>query len=87
MWNLVGFLLILVLFLKVDKRGIVTSFYLIFYGMGRAFIEGLRTDSLYISTTNIRVSQVLSIAMVIAGIGMLIYYYKKQNNKYKLPKS
>ena len=35
------------LFLKTKKKGLVTSMYLIYYGVGRTLIEGLRTDSLW----------------------------------------
>lgn len=47
-WNLVGFIIILELrrFNKKLRQGDVTSFYLIWYGLGRFVIEGMRTDSL-----------------------------------------
>lgn len=48
LWNLVGFSIILGLryFNKGLRQGDVTSFYLIWYGLGRFVIEGMRTDSL-----------------------------------------
>ena len=48
---------------------------MILYGILRFFVEGLRTDSLYIGA--LRVSQLVSIAIVIAGI-ILQIKYKKQ---------
>ena len=39
--------------------------YAIWYGLGRTIIEGFRTDSLYVAATNIRVSQALSLGLVI----------------------
>ena len=39
--------------------------YGVWYGLGRMFIEGLRTDSLYIGNTNLRASQLLSLAIVL----------------------
>lgn len=49
-----------------------TSGYLVFYGVIRFFIEGLRTDSLYIGDTGLRLSQVTSVMMVIVGIALVI---------------
>ena len=45
---------------------------MILYGIERALVEGLRTDSLYIGSTNIRVSQLLSIILIVFGITMFI---------------
>ncbi len=61
---------------KQLKLGELTSFYLIWYGIIRFFIEGLRTDSLMLGP--IKMAQLVSIIMVIAGIIMLIYSYKKK---------
>jgi phosphatidylglycerol:prolipoprotein diacylglycerol transferase len=46
--------------------------YGIWYGIERAFVEGLRTDSLYIGNTDLRVSQVLSIAIVVVCAVILV---------------
>ena len=69
--------LLLVYIFKNKKKfdGQVTSLYMILYGILRFFVEGLRTDSLYIGA--LRVSQLVSIAIVIAGI-ILQIKYKKQ---------
>lgn len=66
-WCLLGFILILFI-RKLLKRkdGVVTYTYCIWYGIGRFFIEGLRMDSLYLF--NFRVSQLVSIALVVLGI-------------------
>ena len=63
LWCFLGFI-ILVILRKITnrKKGILTYTYFIWYGLGRTFIEGLRTDSLYLGT--FRVSQVLSIILV-----------------------
>ena len=57
LWNLVGFLIIHFLYKKKKFDGQVTLMYLAWYGFGRMFIEGLRTDSLYIGV--FRISQVV----------------------------
>jgi len=51
--------------------------YMIWYGIGRAMIEGLRADSLYIGS--LRVSQILSILAVITGIVLIVYFRKKKS--------
>lgn len=74
LWNL-GILIFLILFTKKGKRrydGQCLLLYLLMYGLGRAWIEGLRTDSLYIGSSNIRVSQALSIALVVIALAVLI---------------
>ena len=71
-WCMVGFLLLYLILKKFRKfSGQLFLSYGIWYGTGRAIIEGLRTDSLYIGTTGIRVSQLLSVCAVIL-VAMLI---------------
>ncbi len=70
---LIGFALLLVYRSKLRRSyGECTCLYMIYYGSFRFFIEGLRTDSLYIGNTDIRVSQVVSAAMVVIGIALFI---------------
>ena len=75
MWNLVGFVA-LHFYLKRRKfDGEVFAWYVAWYGIGRAWIEGLRTDSLYLFHTGIRVSQLLAAASCLAAIAFIIYIY------------
>ena len=53
--------------------------YLFFYGLGRAWIEGLRTDSLYIGHTGIRVSQALSLVLVLCTGALLLWQRRRQH--------
>lgn len=81
MWNLVGYALLLILNLKKpDWRGISCCSYFVYYGLGRAWIEGLRSDSLYflknILGETIRISQMLSVLLVIVGIAGIIAIVK-----------
>lgn len=71
--TLIGFFVLMVLRhrSKFLLRGEVSALYMIWYGTGRFFIEGLRTDSLYIGP--LRVSQVLSAIIVLVGIGIIMY--------------
>ena len=67
---------------KSKKPWTVTSCYCIGYGIVRFFIEGLRTDSLYIGGTSLRISQVLSLVLIVLGFLVLslarIYDWEKK---------
>lgn len=79
LWNLIGLLLILFVVSKGRRfDGENTCFYFLWYGLGRTWVEGLRTDSLYLFNwelfgQRIRVSQALSIVMVAVAAFMLFY--------------
>ena len=84
LWNLIGFLVIYFVFVRIKKLhkidGQLFYSYLIWYGLGRLWIEGLRTDSLYLIDGVIRVSQLVALLSLLAGIGLMIFglyrYYK-----------
>ena len=72
LWNLIGFILIAIFYKKKRFNGQIFYFYMIWYGLGRAMIEGLRSDSLYIAgNENLRVSQILAAVACIAGIMLM----------------
>ncbi len=71
LWNFIGFALLLFLFhRKRTFPGKVFWTYLLWYGIGRFFIEGLRTDSLYVG--DFRISQIVALLSVIASIIILL---------------
>ena len=77
-WNLIGFIGLHLFSKKRKFDGEVFLLYVAWYGLGRAWIEGLRTDSLYlfdwtIAGQPIRVSQVLSLLLMIAALAVLFY--------------
>jgi len=74
-WNLVGFIAIHFLSKKRKFDGEILLLYLFWYGLGRAWIEGLRTDSLYLFHTGVRVSQLLAILCVIIAGAVLVYLF------------
>lgn len=79
LWNL-GVLLFLLWFEKKGKRrfdGHCMTLYFLLYGIGRFWIEGLRTDSLYIGSTGIRVSQALSLLLVLGAAIVLFIKSRK----------
>ena len=72
-WCLLGFALIHFVFSKRQSfKGQLFYIYLAWYGFERMLVEGLRADSLYLPFANIRVSQLLSFVLFIAGIVLLI---------------
>ena len=71
LWCIAGFVLLHLLSKKFYKfKGQIFSSYLVWYGVGRFFIEGLRTDSLYLG--QIRVSQLVSALVVIGGVVLML---------------
>ena len=71
LWNFVGFLLLHFLSKKRKYDGQVALGYVAWYGLGRAFIEGLRMDSLYWGP--FRVSQVLAGVSCVAAVAVLLW--------------
>jgi len=74
-WNIVLFALLLVVARRMKKDGSLLAIYFMGYGMGRFLVEGLRTDSLYLFHV-IRVSQLLSLLLVIGGIILFVLLKK-----------
>lgn len=73
LWCLLGFIILLIIRKKnkYKNRGLLLFSYFIWYGIGRFFIEGLRTDSLYFGI--FRVSQLVSIGLIFIGVIGIIY--------------
>ena len=77
-WNL-GLLIFLICTRKNKKfDGYVFFTYLIVYGAGRFWIEGLRTDQLKLWGTQLPVSQLLAALLVVLGSGLYIYHLKSK---------
>ena len=83
-WNLSLFVLLMIISGKIKLDGIQLAIYFIGYGMGRFFIEGLRTDSLYLFNV-IRVSQLLSLVLVLGGLILMVLVQrgKLQSDEYQ----
>ena len=78
LWCLIGFILILIIRrLRYIKIGQITSFYLIWYGIGRFIIESMRTDSLMFF--GLKQAQIISVFMVV--IGIIIFVVKNKGSK------
>lgn len=75
-WNLIGFLIIALVIAhrrKFDGQMFLT--YVAWYGIGRFWIEGLRTDSLYVLGTGLRVSQLLAGTSALIALGIMVYAF------------
>ena len=87
LWNLVGVLLMIgtlivsTLILKVAKEkhinGFFFAFYMIWYGFGRMFIEGLRTDSLWLIPGAVRISVLVAVVTFVIGVLLMIFLVTK----------
>lgn len=72
LWNLVGVIILLLLRRVNMRRGELFLTYVIWYSVGRFFIEGLRTDSLML-TESLRMAQVISIVLFVVAIAIIVY--------------
>ncbi|MDD6603874.1 MAG: prolipoprotein diacylglyceryl transferase [Eubacteriales bacterium] len=87
LWCLLSFVILHIIVTKFRSfKGEVFLLYGVLYGAERMVVEGMRTDSLYIGDTTIRVSQLLSaIIVVVAAVAFCYLYTRARQNK--LPKA
>ena len=76
-WDFIGFWVLWLNRKKTTASGNLFLLYLVWYGLGRAFIEGLRTDSLMLGP--LRVSQVLSVLLCLGAAVALVYRHTKKS--------
>lgn len=72
LWNILGFVLVNLFYKHKRVDGQVAILYFAWYGFGRMFIEGLRTDSLFIPGTNLRISQCVGLLCFLAGLALFL---------------
>lgn len=77
-WNLIGLIFIIIIYKKSKQYGNTTSFYLIWYGIGRFLIESLRQDSLMLG--NLKIAQLVSILMILIGIFIFLKLRTKKED-------
>lgn len=82
LWNFIGLIVLYILLRRGKRRydGQFFCLYIFWYGLGRAWVEGLRTDSLYIGSTDIRVSQLLAALSAIVAAVILIVNLRKKHS-------
>lgn len=79
--NLVGFFILAITYLCSDKKGLPTALYLIYYGVVRTILEQFRQDQFILKLGNIAISRLFSLAMVVAGIVLLVFIIIKAQKK------
>lgn len=81
LWNLVGLIGLTVWERRGGRRydGQAALGYFFWYGLGRSWIEGLRTDSLYIAGSSLRVSQLLSIVLCVTALVLLVIHARRKH--------
>ena len=77
LWNVLGFILLNIRYKNKKFDGQILFSYLVWYGFGRMFIEGYRTDSLYLG--NVRISQLVALGCVIFGV--MFYHLLRKKAK------
>ncbi|TYR80092.1 prolipoprotein diacylglyceryl transferase [Priestia megaterium] len=81
LWNLAGFALLLLLRRVNLRRGELFLSYVIWYSIGRFFIEGLRTDSLMLTET-LRIAQVISLVLIVVAAALIAIRRKTNKEMY-----
>lgn len=85
LWNLIGFIILMAFYKKKKYNGQIALMYVTWYGFGRFFIEGLRTDSLYFMKSvfgeTIRISQVVGALCFIFGIIFMIICSRRARDR------
>lgn len=85
LWNLAGFLILHFASKRRKYDGQIALGYVAWYGLGRAIIEGLRTDSLYIPGSEVlRVSQLVAAATCLVAVACLLILGMKKKDPAKL---
>lgn len=77
LWCLLGFFVLILIrkIFKDLKSGQLTCVYLIWYGIGRFYLENLREDEYILNIGNFKIAQIVSLLFVIIGVLMFIYLF------------
>ncbi|MFC4324243.1 prolipoprotein diacylglyceryl transferase [Litchfieldia salsa] len=77
-WNFTGFIILLLLRRINLRQGELFLSYIIWYSVGRFFVEGMRTDSLMLTET-LRMAQLISILLIVGSV--IVWYLRRKNLK------
>ena len=82
--NIIGFVILALLFLCSNKRGLPTAMYLIYYGVVRTILESFRHEEYILRLGNIAISRLFSILMIVSGVVLLIVVlWRNRKNEVK----
>lgn len=79
--NIVGFVILLIIYLKTKNKGVTTASYLMYYGTLRAILEPMRQTKYILKLGSVPVSLLISVCMALIGLGLLIYCIVNRNKK------
>ena len=79
--NIIGFVVLLIIYLKTKNKGITTASYLMYYGTIRSILEPMRQGKYILKIGTLPVSLMISISMALIGLGLLIYCIVYRNKK------
>lgn len=82
LWNLALLAFLMFLLRRRHFEGELFLAYLAGYGLGRMWIEGIRTDQLLIPGTSVPVSQALSVLLAVFALAVLLFHIKRRKGKY-----
>ncbi len=80
LWNILGFVVVSFVYKKKKFDGQIILCYFGWYGLGRFFIEGLRSDSLYLGSSNIKISQLLALCAFVVSAALLLFFTIKRKS-------
>ena len=83
----IGFIVLLIVYLKTSKKGLATGIYLTYYGIIRIILESRRQPEYVLRWGSMPVSAFVSALMIAAGIGILVYVIVKSCKEKKEQKS
>ncbi|MEQ2527669.1 prolipoprotein diacylglyceryl transferase [Bacillaceae bacterium CLA-AA-H227] len=81
-WNIVGFFILIIIRRLQPKIGELFLSYVVWYSLGRFFVEGLRTDSLML-TDSLRIAQVVSLVLIMVAVFAIWFRRRKDYAKYQ----
>ena len=79
--NLVGFLILSLIYLCSDKKGLPTATYLIYYGIVRTVLEQFRQEEYILRLGTMAISRMFSIAMIAIGVVLFVFILIKARKK------
>ena len=71
--SILGFIILLIVYIKTSKKGLVTGIYLLYYGTIRVILESRRQSEYILAIGNLQVSSLVSVLLIVSGIAIITY--------------